>query len=259
MTFAAATVQLRLAALGCPWRAAVHHVDVTASTQDLARAAAAERAPEGTTFVADEQTHGRGRQGRSWVAPRGSALLTSVLLRPALRPPQLPPLALVVGLALHDALAPRLTPGALLLKWPNDLTLHRRKVGGVLVEASMRGERVESVVVGFGLNLTAASLPPAIASAADCLQAHALPGADLSREDVLASSLAAIERRTTQLVRQGLGALLSELRAADGTAGRSVRWQEQQGVARGIDDEGRLRIETDTGTVAAAAGEVVFL
>lgn len=258
MSFDASAVALRMAALGCPWRAVVGHVEQATSTQDLTRQAASAGAPEGTVFVADEQSQGRGRQGRAWVAPAGSALLASVLLRPAVAAGQLPPLALVVGLALHDALAPRLPPGALGLKWPNDLLIGQKKLVGVLVESSLRGDRTEAVVAGFGVNLLPAALPPEVASRAACLADHALPGAALSREAVLADALAAIQRRVAVFARQGLGPLLADLRAADATAGRRVRWQDRPAVARGIDDQGFLLLETSSGLVAAAAGEVTF-
>lgn len=249
----------RARAGGCSWGGAIHHVEDTPSTQDLARKAAADGAPEGTTFVADEQSRGRGRQGRPWVAPRGSALLASVLLRPALTAAQLPPLALVVGLALHDALAPSVQDALLRIKWPNDLTLLDRKVAGVLVEASLRGERPESVIVGFGINLTAASLPPEIEARATCLQRHAAPGSTPGREEALGAILAALQRRVLAYTRHGLGPLLGPLRAADGTAGRHVLWQEQPAVARGIGEDGRLLLETPSGLVAASAGEVLFV
>lgn len=246
-----------LAAHGSRWRGPVVHLATTASTQDVVRQAAAAGAPEGHVAVADEQTHGRGRQGRAWVAPVGSALLASVLLRPAVAASQLPPLALVVGLALHDALAPLVPPGRLRLKWPNDLLLDGRKLAGVLVEASLRGDRPEAVVAGFGINLTPAALPPDVAARAACL-AEAT-GSTPERDDILARALVALDRRLATFVRSGLAPLLPDLRSADATHGRRVRWGDHEATAQGIDDEGRLLLDTPTGPVAAVAGEVVFL
>lgn len=258
MTFRADAVRQRLAASAYPWSGEVHHHERTTSTQDLARQAAAAGAPAGTAFVADEQTQGRGRQGRAWIAPPGSALLASVVLRPRVTAAQLPPLSLVVGLALHDALSPLVTAGALRLKWPNDLTLDGRKLAGVLIESSLRGDRPEAVVSGFGVNIWPSALPPEIAARAACLADHARPGVELSREVVLADALASIARRLAGFERAGLASVLDELRAADATAGRRVIWQEQSALACGIDDQGRLLLDTPGGRVAASAGEVIF-
>lgn len=256
MSFDAALALRHARGAGYTWSGEIVHEEQTPSTQDLAKKAASEGAPQGTVFVADEQTRGRGRQGRPWVAPRGSALLASVLVRPAITAIQLPPLALVVGLALHDALSPEVPEGELRIKWPNDLLLQDRKVAGILVEASIRGDRPESVIIGFGVNLSEAALPPEIEARATSLQRH---GFALSREETLGRILAAIERRTTQYARAGLGPLLTPLRAADGTVGRRVRWQEQEATVHGIGEDGRLLLDTDQGRIAAAAGEVLFL
>jgi BirA family biotin operon repressor/biotin-[acetyl-CoA-carboxylase] ligase len=257
MSFDADAALRAARAAGWSWPGVIHGVEVTSSTQDLARQAAAQGAPQGATFVAEEQTQGRGRQGRPWVAPRGSALLASVLLRPELEIAALPPLALVVGLALHDALAPLAPGGALRIKWPNDLLLDGRKVAGVLIESSLRGARVDGVVVGFGVNLRQGSLPPEIP--ATSLQ-RARPGLEpLRREDVLAAVLVRMEQRIAAYLRGGLATLLEPLRAADGTAGRQVAWQGGVATVRAIGDDGQLVLETATGPVAVAAGEVLFL
>ncbi len=259
MSFDPRRAALLARSAGCSWTGAISHVESTPSTQDLARQAASAGAPEGTTFVADAQTRGRGRQGRPWVAPPGSALLASVLLRPSLAAAQLPPLALVAGLALHDALAPWVDGDLLRIKWPNDLTLLDRKVAGILVEATLRGPCPETVVVGFGVNLLDAPLPPEIAARATSLQRHAAPGVALDRSAALGRILAALQRRIEAYTRGGLAPLLEALRAADGTAGRHVLWREQPAVACGIDEEGCLLLRTPGGLVAASAGEVIFV
>ncbi|MCS6898180.1 MAG: biotin--[acetyl-CoA-carboxylase] ligase [Myxococcales bacterium] len=246
-------------AAGCSWPGTVHHITSTSSTQDLARQAASSGAPEGTTFVADSQTQGRGRQGRSWVAPPGSALLASVLLRPPLLAAQLPPLSLVTGLALYDTLAPWVAGAVLRIKWPNDLILQDRKLAGILVEASLRGSHLESIVIGFGINLRDAPLPPEIAHQATSLQRHAIVGAPLDRTVLLGQILASLQQRIDTYVRHGLAPMLGALRTADGAAGRKVLWQGQSTVACGIDEEGRLLLRAPGGMIAASAGEVTFV
>ena len=132
--------------------------DVTASTQDDAREAAKRGAPSGSLFVADAQTQGRGRQGRGWSAPPGSALLASVLLHPRVAPETLPRLSLVVGLAVARACEARVA-SQVGIKWPNDVEIGGKKLSGVLVEASFRGKEISHVVAGFGVNVRRASLP----------------------------------------------------------------------------------------------------
>lgn len=240
---------------GYSWTGAIFHREKVSSTQDLARKAASEGAPEGTVFVADEQTHGRGRQGRAWIAPHGSALLASVLLRPAIPALHLPPLSLVIGLAIYDALLSEIPGDSLRIKWPNDLLIKGRKVAGILIEASLRSDRPESVIAGFGINLSEAALPPEIEPHTTCLQRH---GASPSREKLLGQILAAIETKVSHYVQEGLGPLLPSLRAADGTSGRRVRWQDQNATVLGIAEDGRLLLATPQGSVAASFGEVLF-
>lgn len=127
---------------GCEW-----HLS-TASTNALGIAAAARGVPEIHGIVADVQTAGRGRRGRSWEAPAGSGLLLSLVVRPRVAPAVLPLLPLLTGLALAEAVAP-FAQGAVALKWPNDLLLDGRKGAGILVEAVP-----DAAVVGIGLNLT---------------------------------------------------------------------------------------------------------
>ncbi len=125
------------------------------STNSLAKALAAEGEPEGTVIIAEEQTAGRGRLGRTWLAPAGTALLLSVILRPCLMPERIQALTMMTALALRDAL---LLSTALRaeVKWPNDVLLSGRKAAGILTEARTMGTSVEFAVVGIGLNVNVA-------------------------------------------------------------------------------------------------------
>jgi BirA family biotin operon repressor/biotin-[acetyl-CoA-carboxylase] ligase len=126
--------------------------DSLPSTLDLAHELAAQGAPEGTLVLADEQTAGRGRQGRAWHSPRGAGLWMALVMRPR-RPPSAGALAVRAGLAVVDAVAeaaPGLTPR---LKWPNDLVVAGRKAGGVLCEARWTGDELAWVAVGVGINV----------------------------------------------------------------------------------------------------------
>ena len=209
----------------------------TDSTNDRARALALAGAPHGTLVTAGEQTAGRGRQGRRWSGPAGSALLMSVVLRD---PPAL--VSLAAGVAVAEAVGPQAS-----IKWPNDVLVAARKVAGTLVE----GRPLEGwAVVGIGVNVAVAldDLPPELRDTAGTLGLGAA-----AIEPTLAAVLGGLER--------WLAASGAELRAAwtarDALAGRRVEWAGGSGTAAGIDGEGRLVVALDGGGRAALdAGEV---
>jgi BirA family biotin operon repressor/biotin-[acetyl-CoA-carboxylase] ligase len=229
----------------------------TTSTSDEAKHAAKKGAPHGATWVAEEQTAGRGRQGRAWVSPRGESLLFSVLMRVSCPPSRLPPLALLVGLAVRDAIA-RVAPAAdPKLKWPNDVLVAGRKIAGVLVEAVTVGARVEAVVVGVGVNVHTRSFPDDLAGRATSV-ALVSTGDPPDRGALLADILGTLDRDVHVVLGRDLGLVRARLDAADGLRGRRVRCDTgDEGVASGIDDDGRLLVVRDDGTkVRWSAGEV---
>ena len=161
------------------------YVDRAPSTQRLLGA----DDPEGAVAVADEQTEGRGRLGRSWLAPAGTSLLCSLLLRPPVDPARLPELSVVAGRACAEAIA-EATGLAPTLKFPNDLLLGGRKVAGVLAEAS-EGR----VVLGIGINVAQrpGELPPEARTPATSLAVET--GGEVDRVELLVALLASLERR----------------------------------------------------------------
>jgi BirA family biotin operon repressor/biotin-[acetyl-CoA-carboxylase] ligase len=204
--------------------------------------------PEGAIAVADFQTAGRGRQGRAWEAPAGTALLVSVLLRPPGDLP-LPQLALVAGAAVADALE-ELTGLSVQIKWPNDVMLRRRKVAGILAEA-----RDGAVVVGIGVNLnqTADQLPERGGSL------RTATGLEWGRDDVLAAVLDALADRYEQWLTGGLDAVYDGLGPRDFLRGRRVSVNGTEGTAQLIDREGRLLISVGHGeSLAIESGEVTY-
>lgn len=224
-------------------RPRLHH-RVTDSTSLVARALASAGAPHGTLVTAGEQRAGRGRQGRTWSAPPGRALLLSLVLR------EWPPLLPVVGaLAVADVAAAG--GRAIAIKWPNDVLLDGRKLAGVLGEA--RGQEGWAVL-GIGVNVAVRveDLPPELHDRAATL--GLAPGAI---EPTLQALLRALERRLAQPT----AAVLEALRARDALRGRRVRWAQGDGVACGIDDTGRLLVAHagDDHPVALEAGEVHLL
>ena len=213
-----------MTALGRP---RLHHREID-STNRRARELASAGAPHGTLVTAGAQTAGRGRQGRRWEAPAGSALLCSLVLREfdAL-------LSLRAGLAVADVAGE-----AARVKWPNDVLVDGRKVAGVLVE----GRPHEGwAVVGIGVNVSAApDLPEAVALGRDDVEA------------VLAELLPALEVRIAEPSKVSLDAL----RARDALLGVRIEWDGGQGVGAGIDADGGLRVTTDAGERVLSAGEV---
>jgi BirA family transcriptional regulator, biotin operon repressor / biotin---[acetyl-CoA-carboxylase] ligase len=212
-------------------RPRVHH-RVTDSTNERARALAAAGAPHGTLVTAGEQTAGRGRQGREWLAEPGDALLLSFVLREAD-----PPLPLSAAVALCDAL-----PVDAEIKWPNDIWIDRRKVAGILVEAR---PQEGWAVLGVGVNVHRA---PPIA------HVTSLEGA-IGVEPLLARLVSALDRWLSR----PLPEVLAAWRSRDALLGRPVRWQNGSGKGAGLDDAGALLVDTDSGRVALDAGEVHLL
>jgi BirA family transcriptional regulator, biotin operon repressor / biotin---[acetyl-CoA-carboxylase] ligase len=213
----------------------VHH-RLTDSTNERAKELAAAGAPHGTLVTADEQSAGRGRQGRVWTAPARSAVLMSVVLRELSEV-----LPLTAAVAVCEAL-----PVMAAIKWPNDVWIGGRKVAGILVE----GRPQEGwAVLGVGLNVTTEAFPDELAETATSLR---LAGASASVEAVLAETLGALDR--------WLGApperVLEAWRARDELKGERVRWADGEGIAGGIDDSGALVVETRNGRVTLDAGEV---
>ena len=214
----------------------------TTSTNDEAKHAAKKGAAHGATWVAEEQTAGRGRQGRAWVSPRGENLLFSVLMRVTCPPSRLPPLALVVGLAVRDAVA-RAAPAAhRASSGRNDVLVAGRKIAGVLVEAVTVGSRVEAVVAGVGVNVHTRSFPDDLADRATSV-ALVSTGDPPDRAALLADILSTLDRDAHVVLGRNLGMVRARLDAADALRGARVASDAgDEGVASGIDDDGRLLV-----------------
>lgn len=235
------------------------------STNERARALALAGAPHGTLVTAGEQTAGRGRQGRSWVAPPGTSLLCSLLLRSAELAHPLSLLPLTAGVALCEAIG-----AGVLLKWPNDVVLARpgtaaeragagarhvfagaqtpfAKVAGILVE----GRPQEAwAIVGVGVNVASRleQLPPDLRT-----RAATLERARSAIEPLLTDLLAAL----AAWLREPASSVLARWRSLDALRGCEVAWAQGRGVAQGIDDDGRLLVRLSDGSeTALGAGDV---
>ena len=225
-------------------RPRIHHRR-TDSTNERAKALAVAGAPHGTLVTADEQSAGRGRQGRVWTAPPGRALLASLVVRRLAGGHELLPLA--AGVAVCEA-CERAAGVECALKWPNDVWIEGRKVAGILLE----GRPHEGwAVAGIGINVLTApeEFPEELRASATSLAAA---GATASVKEVLEALLAALSARLADAPAD----VLAAWDARDALRGREVRWEDGQGVAAGIAESGALVVETSEGRVELDAGEV---
>jgi BirA family transcriptional regulator, biotin operon repressor / biotin---[acetyl-CoA-carboxylase] ligase len=232
----------------------------TGSTNDDALAAARTGAPSGSLFVADYQWKGRGRRGKSWSAASGESLLFSILVRPE-SPGPINAVTLAVGLGVRAALEPY-SSEPLRVKWPNDVLAGARKLAGVLCEGQFHGTRLDVLVIGVGINVTEQAFPAELEGGAVSLAMLASGASLLEREPLLLDVLAGIEARVTACLAGGLEALRSEFSERDALLGAHVSVSGAApvtGVARGIDAEGRLLLETDGVVVPVTSGTVRFV
>ena len=207
--------------------------------------------PEGAIATTDHQTAGRGRLGRQWVEAPATSVLVSILLRPASkqRPPELSLVAaLATALAVEDA-----TDLAAQIKWPNDVMLDRRKVGGILAE--LKGE---VVVLGIGLNVnqTRDQLPAETKVAPASLRT--IDGRIRDREEVLERLMGRLDACYDTWKASGLGGLYDDIGARDFLRGRRITVDGADGTAEHIERDGRLVVASDSGRLLVASGEVLF-
>lgn len=228
----------------------------TGSTNSVALALAALDEPEGSVVVADYQTAGRGRQGRGWAAPPGTSLLVSILLRPTCPPERIPQMSLVSGVALRETLA--LVGVECQLKWPNDLLLCGKKVGGILLEAGSGSLGRPVVVVGVGLNCNQArdDFPPELRGRA--ISVAIATGRPVDRTTLLELFLSSLDRWYATYLRDGFGPVrVAWLEAAAGLG----QWVHLDGLGVGrvtdLASDGSLILEVPSGgRLQVRAGEI---
>jgi BirA family transcriptional regulator, biotin operon repressor / biotin---[acetyl-CoA-carboxylase] ligase len=235
----------------------VHWVASTPSTMDLVQTLAGSTR-DGLVVVADEQTAGRGRRGRIWASPPGAGLYFSILSRPPAQAIGL--LTLAAGVGVTDGVLAS-TGLHTELKWPNDVLVGRRKLAGILAEGIGLGTPDQAVVLGVGLNVSAAAYPPDVATRATSLETEL--GRDIDRGEVLAQTLVATARWYRALLEARYDEVLQAWRAAAPSAiGTTVTWTtpqgSQTGVTAGIDESGALLVRTPHGTERLIAGEVTW-
>lgn len=210
------------------------HLDVTDSTNDVARALALAGAPDGTVVLAEEQTAGRGRQGRTWSAPRGRSLTLSTVAR--LEPERIDMLPFSSALAVCDA-CEQVAAVACAVKWPNDIWVDGRKVAGILIEGRPQ-ERWAVLGIGLNVDTHEDELEPELRDRATSLRIAS--GRSIDRAEVLHALLAGL----AEMRGRSRETVLSALRERDALYGKEIAWKagskRLEGEARGIDDDGRL-------------------
>jgi BirA family biotin operon repressor/biotin-[acetyl-CoA-carboxylase] ligase len=224
----------------------------TGSTNDVLKESARQGAPEGTVAVTDEQTAGRGRLGRRWLAPANTCLLCSILFRPELAPTQVQRLTMLCALAAADAIE-KVAGLRVHLKWPNDLIVKSqgwKKLAGILTETGIAGEQVAFAIVGIGINANVErqALPALDPNATSIL---AKVGQSTDRAALLAALLAGIERRYKAL--QSGRSPHQEWASRLATLGQRVEASTAQetliGVAESVDKDGALLLRTSDGAL----------
>jgi BirA family biotin operon repressor/biotin-[acetyl-CoA-carboxylase] ligase len=244
---------------GTPFDSHLHHFYKIGSTNTTAMAAAAEGAPHGSVFLAEEQTAGRGRGANSWQSPRSTGIYCSVILRPPLPPSEILVLSLAAGLAVQSAIQhedSRVNPD---LKWPNDVLIDGKKVCGILTEMNADATRVRYIVVGIGINVNQASFPSDLAATSLRL----VTGSEWSRVDLVAALLKSLDREYRTLVddRDAKELILRRFTEhSSWVTGKKVRIEENgsafEGTTKGLDTRGFLQVLTPHGMQTVLSGTV---
>lgn len=247
---------------GTPFAGKVHHFPTIDSTNTLATREAEQGRESGTVYLADEQTSGRGRGAHAWHSAAGSGLYVSILLRPAIAPADILWLSLAAGLAAQAAVRD-VTSISLDIRWPNDLLLSGRKLGGILTELNAEVTRVRYAVIGIGINVHQPSFPPELATLATSLKMET--GQDWSRQDLLIALLRHLHQEVTRLTASGgVEPAAEDIRrrltaGSTWVQGKSVIVTEADtfsGITDGLDTRGFLRVRTPHGVRTVLSGGV---
>ncbi|MGD0697803.1 MAG: biotin--[acetyl-CoA-carboxylase] ligase [Terriglobia bacterium] len=236
----------------------VHYFRIE-STNDVALALAAQGAEHGTVVLAEEQTAGRGRFGRTWFSEKSSGIYVSVVLRPDLPPAAAPALTLLAGVAAHRAITAAAGLAAD-IRWPNDLLVNGKKVCGILTEMSAELGRLHYVVLGIGINVNQQTMPAEIESAATSLRLEG--GRFYSRQQILVSLLKELDKYYRAFLDRGTEPIIRAwAEASSYAAGKKIRVHSRNGdfeaVTVGLASDGSLRIRRENGLEESlVAGEI---
>ena len=235
----------------------VHFARKTDSTNLWIKRLAKEGAPEGTLALAEFQSAGRGRLGRSWEVPEGTSVMMSILLRPKFEPQYAPMLTLVMGMAVAKAV--KKLGFDVSIKWPNDVVVSHKKICGILTEMGVRDGKIDYAVIGVGINVNIKEFPEEMVDKATSLYLES--GKEFDRSQIPGLVMEAFEKYYEKFAATcDLSGLKEEYESILANYNQPVRVlakEPYEGVARGITDGGELLVEKTDGTiVAVSAGEV---
>ncbi|MDO5339768.1 MAG: biotin--[acetyl-CoA-carboxylase] ligase [Eubacteriales bacterium] len=244
-------------------REVVYYDETDSTNNEAKRAAEKDNAADGTLYITESQTGGRGRRGRNWASPAGSGIWMSLLLRPDIAPVNASMLTIVAAMAVQEAIHTVLTEDGhdaeCRIKWPNDIVLNKKKICGILTEMSAEMDYIHYVVIGMGINVNTTEFDDSIKATASSLYLET--GDHLKRSRIVAAFSESFAKYYTEFVKtQNLAGLKEDYNAMlvnkDSEVKAIYADKEIVGTALGINDEGELIIKTDEGEKIIRTGEV---
>lgn len=246
---------------GTPFSKRIYHFFKIDSTNTVALRLGEAGEPHGAVVLAEEQTAGRGRAGRTWISEKSAGIHCTILLRPQISPIHAPMLTIVAGLASRDAIAEELSGGGTDVRWPNDLLVHGRKIGGILTEMRAEPDHIHHAVVGIGININQTKMPAELEGMATSLRMES--GKVHSRLEFLIKLLRHFDRYYNQFLSEGNPPILRRFAEVSSFhQGKRVRitaaTETFTGTTAGLDPSGILRVTRDDGrgTVPVISGDV---
>lgn len=238
----------------------IRYFEKTDSTNNQAKLAAESNAPDGTLFVAECQTGGRGRRGRSWESPAGTGIWMSLLLRPDMSPESASMLTLVLAIAMVEAIREEVKDIDCYIKWPNDIVVNGKKITGILTEMSAEMDLIHYVVIGIGINVNTTEFDEAIRDMATSLylETHR----KIKRSNIIAAFSRSFDKYYHEFLKTNDLSLLVDkynklLINKDRTVRAIYEKEELIATAIGINKEGELIVKDEAGKeIAIRAGEV---
>lgn len=225
--------------------------DTINTTNDWAKANCEK--PDGSVFIAEVQTNGKGSRGRGWTSPRGTGIWHTILLKPHISPTEVSQITLIAGLAACQAIGMNS-----MIKWPNDIVIDGKKISGTLTEMSSEIDMVNYVVCGIGINVNTAEFPDEIKDKATSMYIE--QHKKFERNEIVAKLLNSFEHYYNLFITEGLPSIMEDYRKNCITIGREVQVlfnkETVRGLAVDVDDDGQLVVETDSGTIHVTSGEV---
>ncbi len=229
----------------------IFYYDETDTTNERAKANSS--APDGSVFIAEVQTHGKGSRGKGWTSPKGTGIWHSILLKPDIAPMEVSQITLVAGLAVCKAVGLDAK-----IKWPNDIVIGSKKLCGILTEMSAEMDMVNYVVCGIGVNVNMESFDSEIAHRATSMYIES--GKKYCRNEIIAKLLNSFEYYYEKFLEGGLDAILDEYKRNCVTIGKEVsvifKKETVRGKAVDVDRGGALIVETIDGVIHVNSGEV---